>query len=160
MWLNLAQSAKFRHKPIVVNLTRFSDTKEVKTGLRWIYNVSRLAAHQRFTFDTKLWTRLRFKVRNSVLHYSKPRSAPAMLEQSNEGSSKLGLKMNLSKTKVVTNIDDDRDHISVKFNIRCCAETLKFVMLSLKKSTAMCTYQVLGHKVKIGLVKPTCRNET
>jgi len=34
--------------------------------------------------------------------------AQVMLQQLNEESSNVGLKMNLSKTKVMTNIDDDR----------------------------------------------------
>ena len=38
-----------------------------------------------------------------------PDQAQLMLQQLNEEASKVGLKMNLSKTKVMTNIDDDRD---------------------------------------------------
>lgn len=35
--------------------------------------------------------------------------AQIMLQQLNTESSKVGLKMNLSKTKVMSNIDDERD---------------------------------------------------
>ena len=59
--------------------------------------------------------------------------AQVMLQQLNEESSKVGLKMNLSKTKVMTNIDDDRE-------IKIGDTVIERVD----------TYVYLGHKLKLG----------
>ena len=57
-----------------------------------------------------------------------------MLQQWNEEVSKVGLKMNLSKTKVMTNTDDDRD-------IKIGDTVIERVD----------SYVYLGHKLKLGL---------
>jgi hypothetical protein len=64
--------------------------------------------------------------------------AQAMLQQLNEESSKIGLKMNLSKTKIMTNIDDDRD-------IKIGDTVIERVD----------SYVYLGHKLKLGLDNQT-----
>jgi hypothetical protein len=64
--------------------------------------------------------------------------AQVMLQQLNEESSKVGLKMNLSKTKVMTNIDDDRD-------IKIGDTVIERVD----------SYVYLGHKLKLGLDNQT-----
>ena len=55
--------------------------------------------------------------------------AQIMLEQLNEESSKVGLKMNLSKTKIMTNIDDDRD---IKIGDTVIERVDSYVYLGLK----------------------------
>ena len=64
--------------------------------------------------------------------------AQVMLQQLNEESSKIGLKMNLSKTKVMTNIDDDRD--------------IKIGDTIIERVDS---YVYLGHKLKLGLDNQT-----
>ena len=64
--------------------------------------------------------------------------AQVMLLQLNEESSKVGLKMNLSKTKIMTNIDDDRE-------IKIGDTVIERVD----------SYVYLGHKLKLGLDNQT-----
>ena len=64
--------------------------------------------------------------------------AQVMLQQLNDESSKIGLKMNLSKTKIMTNIDDDRD-------IKIGDTVIERVD----------NYIYLGHKLKLGLDNQT-----
>ena len=67
--------------------------------------------------------------------------AQIMLQQLNEESNKVGLKMNLSK--IMTNIDDDRD-------IKIGDTVIERVD----------SYVYLGHKLKLGLDNQNCRNKT
>ena len=60
--------------------------------------------------------------------------AQVMLQQLNDESIKVGLKLNLSKTKIMTNIDDDRD---VKIGDTVIERVENYVYL--------------GHKLKLGL---------
>lgn len=64
--------------------------------------------------------------------------AQVMLQQLNEESMKVGLKMNLSKTKIMTNIDDDRD---IKIGDTVIERVDHYVYL--------------GHKLKLGLDNQT-----
>lgn len=64
--------------------------------------------------------------------------AQVMLEQLNEESNKVGLKMNLSKTKYMTNINDDRD-------IKIGDTVIERVD----------SYVYLGHKLQLGLGNQT-----
>jgi hypothetical protein len=75
---------------------------------------------------------------DSVLMAADLDQAQVMLQQLNEESSKIGLKMNLSKTKVMTNIDDDRD-------IKIGDTVIERVD----------SYVYLGHKLKLGLDNQT-----
>ena len=64
--------------------------------------------------------------------------AQIMLQQLNEESRKVGLKMNLSKTKIMINIDDDRD--------------IKIGDTIIERVDS---YVYLGHKLKLGLDNQT-----
>ena len=64
--------------------------------------------------------------------------AQVMLEELNEEANKVGLKMNLSKTKIMTNIEDDRE--------------MKIGDTVVEKVDS---YVYLGHKLKLGLDNQT-----
>src|SRR6201996_1842282 len=64
--------------------------------------------------------------------------AQVMSQQLNEEASKVGLKMSLSKTKIMTNIDDDRD--------------IKIGDTIIERVDC---YVYLGHKLKLGLDNQT-----
>jgi len=64
--------------------------------------------------------------------------AEVMLRQLNEEANKIGLKMNLTKTKIMTNIDDDRE-----------------ITIGDTVIERVDSYVYLGHKLKLGLENQT-----
>ena len=67
--------------------------------------------------------------------------AQVMLEELNEEANKVGLKMNLSKTKIMTNIDDDRE--------------MKIGDTIIERVDRQRVDVYLGHKLKLGLDNQT-----
>jgi endonuclease/exonuclease/phosphatase family metal-dependent hydrolase len=85
----------------------------------------------------KFLSHLRF-ADDIILFATNKRQLQKMLTQLNEKSQKIGLKMNLSKTKIMTNIEDDTI-------IKIGNEVIEVVE----------NYKYLGHNLKLGLANQT-----